>query len=151
MIKERIRKIVRNLAGYPFPDNPYNPYAWVIGNPEIGEKVWIGAFCLIDSLHDKLTIGKGCNVSSGAQILTHSTVKRCISEREYNSIDHAPTFIGNFCFIGTNAVILMGANIGDHSVIGAGAVIPQFFEAPSYSLITGVPAKITGSSKDLLK
>lgn len=134
-----------------FPDNPYNKHAWVLGNPEIGEGTWIGAFCLIDSMHDKLTIGRGVDVSSGAQILTHSTARRCISERKYPKIDHAPTVVGDHCFIGTNAVILMGAIIGHHSVIGAGAVVTQGMEIPPYSLVLGVPAKIKGSSKYFLK
>lgn len=145
-----LRKVIRDLAGYPFPDNPYNPYAWIVGDPEIADGVWIGAFCLIDSLHDKLVIGQGTNVSSGAQILTHSTVKRCISERKYKEIDHAPTNIGDYCFIGTNAVVLMGAKIGDHSVIGAGAVVPQHMVIPSYSLVVGVPGEIVGTSRDYL-
>ena len=26
------------------PPNPYNPHAWLIGEPSIGEGTWIGAF-----------------------------------------------------------------------------------------------------------
>ena len=29
------------------PDNPYNPHAWIIGEPTIGEGCWIGAFTVI--------------------------------------------------------------------------------------------------------
>ena len=129
----------------------YNKFAWILGEPEIGDKVWIGAFTLIDALHNKLTIGRGTDISSGAQILTHSTVRRAISERRYGEVESAPTEIGEFCFIGTHATILMGAKIGHHSVIAAGAVVPQFMKIPPHSLVAGVPAKITGSSKKLLK
>ncbi len=132
------------------PQNPYNPAAWILGTPSIGEETWIGAFTLIDSLHDRLTIGMGCNISSGAQILTHNTIKRCISEKKYNHIDHAPTTIEDYCFIGTHATILMGSVIGHHSVIGAGCVIPEHTIIPPYSIVTGVPGKVTGSSKQYL-
>lgn len=132
------------------PQNPYNPAAWILGTPNIGEKTWIGAFTLIDSLHDTLTIGRGCNISSGAQILTHNTIKRCISEQSYPHIDHAPTIIEDFCFIGTHATILMGSVIGHHSVIGAGCVVAEHTIIPPYSIVTGVPGKITGSSKKYL-
>lgn len=134
-----------------FPDNPYNKHAWIIGKPQIGDRVWIGAFTLIDAGYASLRIGRGTDVSSGVQILTHSTVKRAISEKRYGEIDFAPTEIGEFCFIGTHATILMGVTIGHHSVIAAGAVVSQFMKIPPYSMVAGVPAKIMGSSKKLLK
>lgn len=127
--------------------NKYNKFTWIFGNPVIEDNVWIGAFCLIDGGYDVLKIGRGSQISSGAQILTHNTVKRTISERNYHLIDNAPTEIGEFSFIGTNAVILMGSKIGHHSVVGAGAVIKEFSEFPPYSLILGVPAKRVGSTK----
>ncbi len=133
------------------PDNPYNKHAWILGNPEIGEGVWIGAFCLIDALHSHLKIGKWCDISSGAQIITHSTVRRCISERKLNFIDKAPVEIGDYCFIGTNAVILMGTKIGHHSVIAAGALVEEDSNIPPYSLVAGVPARVIGSSRKYLK
>lgn len=133
-----------------FPDNPYNKHSWILGNPEIGERVWVGAFTLIDALHAPLKIGKGTDVSSGAQILTHSTVRRCVSEKRHPDVDASPTEIGEFCFIGTNAVILKGAKVGHHSVVGAGAVVPEDMKIPPYSLVAGVPAKIIGSSKKFL-
>lgn len=133
------------------PDNPYNKHAWILGKPEIGEGVWIGAFCLIDAFHATLKIGRGTVISSGAQILTHSMVRRTISERRFEKADFAPVEIGEFCFIGTNATILMGAKIGHHCVVGAGAVVSQFMIIPPYSMVGGVPAKIIGSSKKYLK
>lgn len=133
------------------PDNPYNKHAWILGNPEIGERVWIGAFCLIDGANAPLKIGRGTDISSGAQILTHSTITRAISEHRHGQVDFASVEIGEFCFVGTNAVVLMGAKIGHHSVIGAGSVVPQFMVIPPYSVVSGVPAKIVSSSKKFLK
>lgn len=138
-------------SGTRLPENKYNPLAWITGNPHIGEDVWIGAFCLIDASHNTLTIGKGTNIASGAQILTHSTVRRCISQRQYDKIDNKPTEIGEFCFIGANAVVLMGCKIGDHSVVAAGAVVTENTIVPPYSIVAGVPARVTGSSKKLLE
>lgn len=131
------------------PPNKYNSHSWIAGNPIIGKDVWIGAFTLIDAIYSPLRIGKGCNIASGAQIITHSTVKRCISENK-RKIESAPVKIGRFCFIGSNAVILMGSKIGHHSVIAAGAVVVENSIIPSYSIVAGVPAKIVGSSKSLL-
>jgi len=128
-------------AAKPLPPNPYNPFAWVAGNPEIGEGTWIGAFTLIDGLGG-LKIGRGCNISSGAQLISHSTARRCVTERRHPAIDTKPTEVGDYVFVGANAVVLMGARIGDHSIIAAGAVVLEDTVIPPYSLVAGVPARI---------
>lgn len=132
------------------PANKYNTHSWIAGNPSIGDGVWIGAFTLIDAIYSSLRIGKGCNIASGAQIITHSTVRRCLSENKHKKIESAPVTIGNFCFIGSNAIVLMGSKIGHHSVIAAGAVVSEYSVIPPYSIVAGVPARIIGNSKRLL-
>jgi acetyltransferase-like isoleucine patch superfamily enzyme len=129
-----------------FPDNPYNHSCWVIGEPEIGEGCWIGAFTLIDG-SGGLKIGQGCNISSGAQLVTHSSARRTITEKAYPKVDRAPIEIGEYVFIGTNAVVLMGSKIGHHSIIAAGAVVTENSEFPPYSMIAGVPAVRKGDVK----
>ncbi len=128
----------------PLPPNKYHPLAWLAGEPVIGEGTWIGAFTLIDALGG-LTIGRGCNVSSGAQVLSHSTARRCVTERGWDQLDRSPTEIGDFVFIGANAVVLMGCRVGHHSIIGAGAVLTEGMEVPPYSLVVGVPARVVRS------
>ena len=129
------------------PPNPYHDLAWIAGQPEIGPGCWIGAFTLVDGLGG-LKIGRGCNVSSGAQILSHSTARRCVSERALNVVDYAPTEVGEYVFIGANAVVLMGCKIGHHSIIGAGAVLTEGMVVPPFSLVVGVPGRIVRSIKD---
>ncbi|TFB53966.1 acyltransferase [Cryobacterium tagatosivorans] len=122
------------------PGNRYNPHAWVIGEPAIDEDVWIGAFTVIDG-SGGLTIGFGCDVSTGVQIYTHSTVARCVTDRA-SPIERAATTIGRNVHIGANAIVLMGTTIGDHSIVAAGAVVREYTDAPPYSLIVGVPARV---------
>ncbi len=129
---------------WPLPANPYNRLCWVVGAPEIGPGCWIGAFTLIDG-SGGLKIGAGCNISSGAQILTHSSMRRTVTERRHPHVDRAPTELGAHCFVGSNAVVLMGSRIGHHSVIAAGAVVKEFSEFEPYSLIAGVPAVRKGA------
>ena len=134
-------------AAKPLPPNPYNPFAWIAGEPEIGEGCWIGAFTLIDGTGG-LKIGRGCDISCGVQILSHSTARRCVTERVHGTIDKQPTEIGDHVFIGSNAVVLMGAKVGHHSIIGAGAVVREGMEIPPCSLVVGVPARIVRSIQD---
>ncbi len=127
-------------AWHGLPANPYNPHAWIVGQPRIGADVWIGAFTVIDG-SGGLDIGDGCDISAGAQIYTHSTVARCVGART-RDIERAPTVIGSHVHIGANAVVLMGARIGEHSVVAAGAVVPEHTVAPPYSVLRGVPARV---------
>lgn len=129
------------------PPNKYNPHAWIINNPEIGEGTWIGAFTVIDGIGG-LKIGKYCDISCGTHIITHSTAKRCVTERQYSEIDKAETVIEDHVFIGERSTILKGVHIGHHSVIAAGSVIKENTVIPPYSLVAGVPGRIVRSIKD---
>ncbi len=139
-------KRARKGAQGTIPSNPYNDLAWIIGNPKIGEGTWIGAFTLLDG-SGGLEIGKGCDISCGAQIYTHSTVKRCVAGKKFNndgsvnreSIEQKPVKIGDHSFIGPNATILMGVTVGKRCVIGAGAVVTK--DVKDYTVVAGVPAE----------
>lgn len=120
--------------------NDYNPMSWFTGQPKIGKDVWIGAFCLIDGLGG-LTIGDECNISSGAQIVTHSTVPACLYGRERGEMELSPTIIGKRVFVGANATILRGCTIGDQCVIGAGSVVLEHTDIPSQCVVAGNPVR----------
>jgi acetyltransferase-like isoleucine patch superfamily enzyme len=122
-------------------DNHYNPLAWVVGEPEIGEGTWIGPFCLIDG-SGGLTIGRGCDIAAGAHIYTHSSASRCVTGRAA-SLERRPVRVGDRTFIGANAVVLMGVTIGDGCVIGAGAVVAE--DVQDGCLVVGVPARVVGT------
>lgn len=126
--------------GAALPANPYNPHAWVVGEPEIGAGTWIGAFTVVDG-SGGLTIGAGCDVSTGAQIYTHSSMRRCVSGRAFPTVERAPVRIGDCVFIGAGAIVTMGVTIGDHSVVAAGAVVTR--DVPAYTVVSGVPARVT--------
>jgi acetyltransferase-like isoleucine patch superfamily enzyme len=89
-----------------------------------------------------LVIGRGCDISAGVQIYTHSSARRCVSDRAV-PIDRQPVRIGDCTFIGASAVVLMGVTIGSHCVIGAGAVVRG--NVPDFSVAVGVPARVVGS------
>lgn len=119
------------------PANPYNAHAWIVGEPEIGEGTWIGAFTVVDG-SGGLRIGSGCDISSGVHVYTHSSAMRCVSGRRYGTVDRAPVSIGDRVFIGANAVVMPGVTIGDEAIVAAGAVVTS--DVAARTVVAGVPA-----------
>ncbi len=88
-----------------------------------------------------MTIGDNVKIASGAIILGHDYSRAVCIDAYGVSIGNArETKIGNNVFIGMNAILLMGAEIGDNSIVGAGAVVSGSF--PPNSVIGGNPAKL---------
>lgn len=54
----------------------------------------------------------------------------------------AQTIIGRWASIGANATILPGVSIGQHAMVGAGAVVTR--SVPPYAIVVGNPARIVG-------
>lgn len=146
---QRILHFIPKNTRNSMEKNNYNEHAWIIGEPKIGEGTWIGAFTIIDG-SGGLEIGKQCDISCGVHIYTHSTAKRCVAGKKFNSdatinrdaIEKKSVKIGDHTFIGAQAMIMMGVTIGKHVIIGAGAVVTK--DIPDYSIAAGVPAKIIG-------
>jgi acetyltransferase-like isoleucine patch superfamily enzyme len=87
---------------------------------EIGDDVWTGHHVYItDQNHD------------------YRDVSRPISRQ---SMPEQPVRIGNGSWIGFGSVVLPGADIGEHVVIGANSVVAG--PIPSYSVAVGAPARV---------
>lgn len=114
--------------------------ATLIGDVDIGRETWIGPFCLLDG-SGGLRIGEFCSIATGAQLLSHDTVRWALSGGRVGA-ERTPTSIGDRCFIGTHAVVLRGARIGDRCVVGAGAVVSG--EVAAGTIVAGVPARRIG-------
>jgi acetyltransferase-like isoleucine patch superfamily enzyme len=114
--------------------------ATLVGDVEIGERTWIGPFSALDGTGG-LKIGRNCSISSGAQIVSHDTVKWALSGG-VQSYEYGPIAIGDCCFIGTHAFVGKGVTIGDHCLVGAGAVVTK--DVAPFSIVAGVPGRIIG-------
>jgi len=115
--------------------------SYVYGDVRVGSKTWIGPHTLLDGTGG-LTIGNGCDISAGAQLYTHDTVRRVLSGGR-DDIERAPVNIGSNVHIGAGAVVLKGVTIGEHTVVGAGSVVTRSIAANTVA--AGVPCRSIGS------
>ena len=137
MLSDRWKKC--DLLGFGKGTSVYEN-VYIYGDPKVGKNVWIGPLVILDATGG-LEIGDGCDIGCNVMIFTHSTHARAVSEGKANAI-RKPVVVGSFTYVGSGAIILPGSKIGDHCVIGAGAVVTS--DVPPYSVVYGVPAKIVG-------
>lgn len=94
-------------------------------------------------------IGDNTQITAGVIILAHdysySVLGNIYGELPRQQRD---TIIGKNVFIGMNSIILMGSNIGDNVIIGAGSVVSGHI--PSNTVCAGNPAKIICSLDQFL-
>jgi acetyltransferase-like isoleucine patch superfamily enzyme len=119
-----------------FKENPYHPLVWILGIPEIGEDVYIGAFSEVNAKGANVVIGDRCDIASFVTINCADSHLRCIGLAD--NIDRKDIALENNVFVGSHCVIKGGAHIGHHSVIAAGTIVEAGY-VPPYSLVVGNP------------
>lgn len=104
----------------------------------------IGDRCFLNgvniSARKSVVIGNDCIFATGIQILDSDTHVTQSKDRKYIQDIPSPVAIGNNVWVGLNAIILKGTEIGDNSVVGAGSVVKGKF--PANCVIAGNPARI---------
>jgi acetyltransferase-like isoleucine patch superfamily enzyme len=100
---------------------------------------------------DRVRIGKFCSIADGVKFVFGGHRLDTISTFPFRAIcfgdaPHADAtsrgeiIVGHDVWIGANAVILSGVNIGNGAVVAAGAVVNK--DVPPYAVVGGVPAKL---------
>jgi acetyltransferase-like isoleucine patch superfamily enzyme len=122
-----------------FSANRFHPLVWIMGEPEIGENVYIGGMSEVNAKGASVKIGDNCDIASFVTINCADSHMKCIGLSV--DIDRRDILIEAHVFIGSHSVIKGGARIGHHSVVAAGSVVGPIEVAP-YSLVAGNPATV---------
>jgi carbonic anhydrase/acetyltransferase-like protein (isoleucine patch superfamily) len=120
------------------------PSAAVIGRVRLNTdcSVWFGAVLRGDN--EWIEIGERSQIQDNCTLHTDMGYPMKIGRDcviGHNVMLHGCT-IGDHALIGMGAIVMNGARIGAHSVVGAGAVITEGKSFPEKSLIVGVPARV---------
>ena len=123
------------ITGFPLGQSPHFAHQ-TDRRPEliVGEHSAITNRHLLDCTNS-VTIGRFTTLAGfHSQIISHSI------DLEQNRQSSKPVRVGDYCFIGTNCVLLGGSALPDYCVLGAKSLLNKTF-TETYQLYGGVPAR----------
>jgi carbonic anhydrase/acetyltransferase-like protein (isoleucine patch superfamily) len=118
--------------------------AVVIGRVRLKSEasVWWGSVLRGDN--EWIELGERSQIQDNATLHTDpgfplTIGKSCVIG--HNVVLHG-CIVGDHSLIGMGAIMLNGARIGAHSIVGAGALVTEGKTFPDHSLIVGTPARV---------
>jgi carbonic anhydrase/acetyltransferase-like protein (isoleucine patch superfamily) len=118
--------------------------AVIIGDVALGAAASVWFHAVIRGDVERVRIGARTNVQDNATV--HVTRERWPTVvGEGVTIGHAAVLhgctVGDHCLIGIGAIVLDGATVGDETLVGAGALVTPGTALPPRSLVLGSPAR----------
>lgn len=120
---------------------------------KLANNIYIGHFNFIEASNG-INIEEGCQITSYVSITTHSSHNTIrLYGSNYGNKEQQVGYlkgsisIGKFTFVGPHTTIMPNTVIGEGCIISAYAYVKGTF--PPFSVISGNPAKVVGSVKNL--
>jgi len=107
-----------------------------------GASIWYGAVLRGDN--EPIVVGRNSNVQDNAVFHTDEGIPVSLGEGVsvgHGAIVHGAT-VGDHVLVGMGAILMNRSVIGDECLIAAGALVPEGASIPPRSLVVGVPAKV---------
>jgi acetyltransferase-like isoleucine patch superfamily enzyme len=104
----------------------------------IGDDCFIGSGCEFN-IKERIEVGDHCQIASGCRFVDHNhgiAMEALIRKQPCSS---APITLADDVWVGANAVILAGVEIGAGAVVGAGSIVTR--TVPPRAIVAGVPAR----------
>jgi acetyltransferase-like isoleucine patch superfamily enzyme len=115
------------------------------GRVRIGDRTHLDQFCVLSGLGG-IEIGAGCAISSRCVVYSQSNGFDPGAPVLEQPIRKARVTLGEDVLIGASVTILPGVTVGDHAVVGAGAVVRE--DVPAWAIVAGVPARVIGDRRE---
>jgi acetyltransferase-like isoleucine patch superfamily enzyme len=109
---------------------------------EIGDGTYIGPRSTLGAAAP-LIIGNRCQVGANVSFIAESHLFAAGREIYGQGVSRRGISVGDDCWIGNNVIILDGVEIGEGTVIGAGAVVTK--SIPPKCIAVGMPARVIRS------
>jgi len=113
------------------------------GRVEVQERSWLGPYCVVYG-NAGVRIGRDTMIGAHTVITSVGHESHRLDEpMRTQPLVLGPVVIGDDVWIGAHCSILPGVTIGHGAIVGAGSVVTR--DVAPYSIVTGVPARQTGS------
>ena len=119
--------------------------AFMRGPVVLGPNVSLNAYARIDGGAAGVTVGAGTRIASGAALYAFDHGLAPDREVRLQPVTSRGITVGADVWIGANAGITDGVTLGDHAVVGMGAVVTA--DVPPWSIVGGVPARVIGDRR----
>ena len=119
------------------------PSADVIGEVDLAENSSVWFQCVLRGDIEPIRIGANSNIQDGTVIHTMKGAPAIVGDWVtvgHRAVLHGCT-VGDHCLIGMGAVLLNYVHVGEGSIVAAGALVAENTVIPPRSLYMGVPAK----------
>jgi len=107
----------------------------------VGDRCFLGAGCEFNA-RLRIEVGNQCLIAAGSRFVDHNHDLTGVGPLPARSGLSAPIVLHDRVWIGANAVILKGVEIGEGAVVAAGAVVTK--SIPPNEIQGGVPARRIG-------
>ncbi|MGI8725251.1 MAG: gamma carbonic anhydrase family protein [Methyloceanibacter sp.] len=127
--------------------------AVVVGRVRLASDVSIWYGSVLRGDNEWIEIGAGSQIQDNCTLHTDPGFPLSIGDGcviGHNVVLHGCT-IGNHSLIGMGAIILNGARIGANCLVGAGALVTEGKEFPDSTVILGAPAKAVRDADDKVR
>jgi acetyltransferase-like isoleucine patch superfamily enzyme len=114
----------------------------------VGKNCHIGRDVFFD-LSRKICIGNNVTISMRSTFITHIDVGDSPLKYLGYPSDEGDIIIHDGVYVGAGATILYGVEIGENSLIAAGALVKE--SVPPYSLVAGTPGRMVRRIEDSLR
>jgi len=119
--------------------------AFLRGPIVLGANVSVNPSARLDGGAVGIAIGAGTRIASGACVYAFDHGLAPDRELRVQPVTSRGINIGADVWIGANACITDGVTIGDHAVVGMGAVVTH--DVAPWMIVGGVPAKVIGDRR----
>jgi acetyltransferase-like isoleucine patch superfamily enzyme len=120
-------------------------HAYVHGPVRLAAHVSVNPHATLDGGRGGIEVGEGTRIATGASLFAFEhgmAPDRPLREQPVRS---RGIVIGRDVWIGAQASVTDGVRIGDHAVVGAGAVVTR--DVSDWAVVGGVPARVLGDRR----
>lgn len=116
----------------------------IFGGPNnllhIGNNSYVGMNAIIEGFNDKVKIGGHVSMAPNVYIMSGSGPNASTAMQKLFPIVKGPVEIGDHTWIGAGAVIMPGVVLGKYCIVAVNSFVNKSF--PDFSIIGGSPAKV---------